>query len=111
MLNEMVLHVGENELNAEDSWRYVLPRHISYFADEQGLVGLLDHIGEDNPFHERLITIASNFNSANPKQPFEFWAYVEQGLKDLVCTMTNLDPTQRITARQVLEHSWFKGAN
>ncbi|KGO74173.1 Calcium/calmodulin-dependent/calcium-dependent protein kinase [Penicillium italicum] len=111
MLNETVFHVGENELNAADSWRYVLARHTSYFADEQGLVGLLDHIGEDNPFHERLITIASNFNSETPRQPFESWTYVEQDLRDLVGKMTSLDPNKRITARQALEHRWFGQVN
>lgn len=73
MLNKMVFRVSDCELHASDSWRYVLRRHISYFADEQGLIGLLEHIGEDNPFHERLIALAGDFNSGNPRIPFEAW--------------------------------------
>ncbi|EER39169.1 conserved hypothetical protein [Histoplasma capsulatum H143] len=110
MLNEMVFRVSDCELYASDSWRYVLQRHISYFADEQGLIGLLKHIGEDNPFHGRLIALAGDFNSGNPRMPFEAWEPVDPEFRDLVGKMTNLDPTRRITARQALEHSWFSQA-
>lgn len=110
MLNEMVFRVSDSQLSAVDSWRYVLQRHVSYFADEQGLNGFLGHIGEDNPFHERLISIAGIFTSDNPRQPFESWTYVEPDLRDLVCKMTNMDPTKRITARQALEHCWFRSS-
>ncbi|OJJ42240.1 hypothetical protein ASPZODRAFT_155450 [Penicilliopsis zonata CBS 506.65] len=110
MLNEMVFHVHDSELHASDSWRYVLRRHISYFADEQGFTGLLEHIGEANPFHGRLITLAGDFTSESPREPFESWKYVEPEFRDLVGKMTNLDPTRRITARQALEHCWFSQA-
>ncbi|CEL05752.1 hypothetical protein ASPCAL06867 [Aspergillus calidoustus] len=110
MLNEMVFRVLDNQLHASDTWRYVLQRHLSYFADEEGLAGLLKHIGEDNPFHERLIELASDFTSENPRQPFGSWTYGESEFRDLVGKMTNLDPTRRITARQALEHPWFKQA-
>ncbi|EGC44800.1 conserved hypothetical protein [Histoplasma capsulatum var. duboisii H88] len=110
MLNEMVFRVSDCELYASDSWRYVLQRHISYFADEQGLIGLLKHIGEDNPFHGRLIALAGDFNSGNPRMHFEAWEPVDPEFRDLVGKMTNLDPTRRITARQALEHSWFSQA-
>jgi serine/threonine protein kinase len=33
---------------------------------------------------------------------------VEPEFRDLIVKMTNLDPTMRITARQALEHPWFK---
>ncbi|EER45640.1 conserved hypothetical protein [Histoplasma capsulatum var. duboisii H88] len=107
MLNEMVFRVSDCELHVSDSWRYVLRRHISYFADEQGFTGLLEHIGESNPFHGRLITLAGDFTSESPREPFESWKYVEPEFRDLVGKMTNLDPTRRITARQALEHCWF----
>lgn len=110
MLNKMVFRVSDCELYASDSWRYVLRRHISYFADEQGLNGLLKHIGEDNPFYGQLIALTGDFNSGNPRMPFEAWEYVDPEFRDLVGKMTNLDPTRRITARQALEHSWFSQA-
>ncbi|KAI1940080.1 hypothetical protein LOZ66_002515 [Ophidiomyces ophidiicola] len=39
MVNEMVFRVSDNQLEAADSWRYVLRRHISYFADEEASMG------------------------------------------------------------------------
>lgn len=107
MINEMVLRVSDDQLKAADSWRYILRRHLSYFADEDGLNGFLEHIGEENPFYERLVALASSFTPENLRQPFESWDYVEPDLRDLVGKMTNLDPTRRITARQALEHRWF----
>lgn len=107
MVNEMVFRVSDDEMNSVDSWRYILGRHISYFADEDGLNGLLEHIGEENPFYERLINLANSFGHGNPRQPFQRWSYVEPELRDLVGKMTNLDPTRRITAREALQHRWF----
>lgn len=110
MHDEMVFRVSDEQLKAADSWRYILRRHISYFANEEGLHGILEHIGKENPFHERLIALASSFAPGNLRQPFQSWNYVDPDLKDLVGKMTNLDPTRRITARQALEHHWFRKA-
>lgn len=111
MVNEMVFRVSNSQLEAEDSWRYILRRHISYFADEDGLNGLLDHIGRDNPYYERLVTLADSIQPGDLRQPFESWEYVEPDLRELVGTMTNLDPTRRITAREALKHHWFSQAD
>lgn len=97
----------DDEMNSVDSWRYILGRHISYFADEDGLNGLLEHIGTENPFYERLIDIANSFSPGNPRQPFQSWIYVEPDLRDLVCKMTSLDPTTRTSARETLQLRWF----
>lgn len=110
MLNVMVFRVSDQQLHTSDSWYYILQRHISYFADEQGLNGLLEHIGEENPFYQRLIILASSFDLNNPRQPFESWNYVEPDFRDLICRMTSLDPRRRITARQAFEHRWFSKA-
>lgn len=107
MLDEMVFRVRDDQLHADDSWRYVLQRHISYFADEDGFRGFLEHIGEENPFYERLIALASAFDKKNPRVPFSSWNYVEPAFRDLVGKMTILDPTKRISTRQALEHCWF----
>lgn len=107
MLNEMVFRVSDNQLHADDSWRFVLKRHISYFGDEEGLRGLMAHIGEVNPFHQRLITLAGSFGEDGPREPFGSWEYVEPEFRDLIGKMTSLDPTRRITARQALGHCWF----
>lgn len=86
MVNEMVFRVKDDELNSADSWRHILRRHISYFTDEDGLNGFLEHIAEENPFYERLIDLANTFGPENPRQPFERW---------------------RITAMEALQYRWF----
>ncbi|KAI0834728.1 kinase-like protein [Hypoxylon sp. FL0890] len=107
MLNEMVFLVSNDQLNAEDSWRYILRRHLSYFADRDGFNGFLQHIGEENPFYERVIALANDFPPGNGRQPFEAWKDVDLVFKDLVVKMTRLDPALRITARDALGHPWF----
>ncbi|KAI1459755.1 kinase-like protein [Annulohypoxylon moriforme] len=107
MLNYMIFFVGNDQLKAEDSWRYILRRHLSYFAEEEGLVGLLRHLGEENPFHERISTLADDFSPERAPQPFVFWADVDLAFKDLVIKMTRLDPALRITAKDALNHQWF----
>ncbi|KAK2810698.1 hypothetical protein FQN50_002741 [Emmonsiellopsis sp. PD_5] len=107
MIREMVFRVNDEELNSADSWRYILRRHISYFADEDGLNGLLEHIGEENPFNKSLIALANSFGPGDLRQPFTRWGYVEPDFRDLVGKMTNLDPMKRISAREALQHHWF----
>ncbi|RAH54805.1 kinase-like protein [Aspergillus piperis CBS 112811] len=108
MANEMVLRVPDEQLNAEDSWRYVLRLHLSYFADIEGVERFLEHIGEQNPFFERILELINTFGLENPRQPVEHWDFLEPELKDLVARMTYLDPRGRITAREALEHTWFR---
>lgn len=50
----MVLRASDQELAAEGSWKYVLRRQVSFFAEENGFKGLLQWIGEKNPFFEDL---------------------------------------------------------
>jgi len=78
-----------------------------FFGEEESLKGLLQWIGEKNPFFERLITIAGSFDSANPRKPFDKWYFVNAQFRDLVCRMTKLDPATRITSREALDHPWF----
>jgi serine/threonine protein kinase len=108
MINEMVLRPSNDKLAGDDAWWHILRRHISYFADEDGFKGLLQHIGEDNVFFDRLIALAGDFDSERPRQPFTGWQYVDEELRDLVMKMTNLDPARRITAREALSHPWFR---
>ena len=110
MFNEIVFRVGDDQLNAPDSWRHILRLHMSYFAGEDGdgLNGFLKHIGSDNPFHERLLSLATTFGSEDPRIPFQRWEYVEPDLRDLVGRMTNMDPTRRITAKEAFQHRWFE---
>ncbi|KAI1131979.1 kinase-like protein [Nemania abortiva] len=107
MLKEMVFLVSDEQLNAEDSWRYILRRHLSYFADQDGFNGFMEHIGEENPFYERLLVLADDFSRENGREPFECRYYLDPDFRDLVFKMTRLDPALRITAQEALKHRWF----
>ena len=107
MLNEMVFRVTDDQSTADDSWRYILRRHISYFADGDGINGFLQHIGQENPFFERIVALSQDFPPEDRRQPFSHWEYVELDFRDLIGKMTNLDPKRRITARNALAHRWF----
>ncbi|APA12466.1 predicted protein [Sclerotinia sclerotiorum 1980 UF-70] len=85
----------------------ILRRHISYFWDENDFTALLEYIGEDNPFHDRLIDIFNN--TKNPRPPFRNWIKIDAELRDLVVKMVRLDPRGRISAREALKHSFFDG--
>lgn len=111
MLGEMVFFppTGEVEASTQDSWRRILSLHISYFGDQDGLNGLLDHLGDQNPFTPRIIELASPFSAPNTRKQFRMRHGVDVKFRDLVSRMTNLAPSARITAREALEHEWFRG--
>ncbi|KIH87072.1 hypothetical protein SPBR_05198 [Sporothrix brasiliensis 5110] len=111
MLHDMIFRVSEKGPGGDDAaWWPILRRHISFFGDEDGFKGLLKHIGEDSVFFDRLISVAGDFDAERPRKPFAMWFYVDAELRDLVTRMTNLDPARRITAREALEHPWFRDA-
>jgi serine/threonine protein kinase len=110
MLNELVFLVSDDQLRADDSWRYILRRHLSYFADRDGFNGFLQHIGEENPFYERVIALANDFPPGSYREPFESREDVDPVFRDLVVKMTRLDPALRITAQEALNHPWFSPA-
>lgn len=96
MLNDMIFHVSDERLGEDDAWRHILRRHtlrrhISYFGDEDGFKGLLQHIGEENMFFGRLIALAGDFDAERPRKPFAMWHYVDAELRDLAMRMANLD--------------------
>lgn len=84
----------------------VLTRQMSYFADLDGLHGLLKHLG-DNPWCEVFHTLARGFGTKNPRKPFALWAELDADFKDLVVGLTNFDPARRLTAHDALAHTWF----
>lgn len=110
MLNEMVFYTGGEASSAQGHFSTILSRHISYFGDHDGFKGLLEHLGEDSPFTDRIINLATEFSVSNPRKPFQARHGVDVQFRDLVCKMTNLDPATRITARKALEHEWFKSS-
>ncbi|KAI9709528.1 MAG: hypothetical protein M1820_003288 [Bogoriella megaspora] len=108
MLQHMSFYVSDEDPVADDAWRHILRRHISYFGDEHGFRGLLKHIGEENVFFERLIALAADFDLERPREPFAHWLLVDPEFRDLITKMMNLNPAKRISAREALEHPWFR---
>ena len=111
MTQQVIFAVGKSELaEDEDKLAIVLERQISYFADEDGLNGLLRYVGDESPWYEILEVIKSGFGEEQPRRPFALWngEKLDEDFKDLVGGLTNLDPAKRFTAPQALAHRWFK---
>jgi serine/threonine protein kinase len=91
-----------------------LQRQISYFGDKEGLNGLVKHVGDEEANCEILKMLWKMLWEERaaeyiPYVPFAQSTDVDSTFKDLVCGLNNLDPSQRLTARQALEHPWFNG--
>lgn len=103
----VIFAVGENELgDGEDVLAHVLERQISYFADKEGLAGLLKYLG-DSPWVEVFGVLRDGFNADNPRKLFSLWQGVDEGLQDLVGRLTTFDPAKRLTALEALDHPWI----
>lgn len=88
-----------------------LQRQVSYFGDQEGLNGLMKHVG-DEELNCQVLQMLWDERTEDyvPYEPFSDWQNVDDAkFKNLVHGMTNLDPTKRVTARQALEHPWFTG--
>ncbi|KAI8944636.1 kinase-like protein [Xylaria longipes] len=105
----IIFAVSEEELGGgEEILAHVLERQISYFADEEGLDALYKHLGDDNPWVQVLDILRGGFSKDNPRRPVSLWKDVDPELRSLVGGLTNFDPAKRLTAREALEHPWFK---
>lgn len=107
VLKWMPFKVPIEQLEAPDSWRHIIGKHIFFFGDDEGLRGLFRYLGSDNPFVDRIIEVADTFKTSNPRAPISVWRFGDEDFKDLLSKMTILDPTRRITAREALKHPWF----
>ncbi|KAF1347260.1 kinase-like protein [Lizonia empirigonia] len=87
-----------------------LQRQVSYFGDKEGLNGLIKHVGDEEVNCEVLGMLWEE-RAADyiPYVPFSEWTDVDSTFKDLIRGLNNLNPSQRLTARQALDHPWFKG--
>ncbi|KAF4628091.1 hypothetical protein G7Y89_g10060 [Cudoniella acicularis] len=91
-----------------------LQRIVSYFADRDGINGLLKHVGDDDMSCQILSMLWDGRTDEEiPYRPFEEWNDVEvsgnEVFQDLIKQLTSLDPARRITAKKALEHPWFEG--
>lgn len=108
VLKQVIFAVNEEDLaEGELPLSLVLERQISYFADEEGLSRLLNHLG-DSPWCEVFKILRDGFNETNPREPFSLWKNVDTDFKDLIGGLTNFDPAKRLTAHEALEHRWFR---
>ena len=111
LIKRVIFAVNEEELaEGEEVLAMVLERQISYFADEDGLNGLLKYLG-DSPWCQIFEVLRAGFNKSNPRQPFSLWQIenVDEDFKDLISGLTNFDPAKRLTAYEALAHRWFAG--
>jgi hypothetical protein len=95
----------------------VIARQISYFADADGLSGLLHHIRE-SPWAEVFDILRDGFGEDDPRKPFALWKWDQSigcdekdwnNFKTLIGGLTAFDPMTRLTAKEALDHSWFEG--
>ncbi|KAK3904458.1 kinase-like domain-containing protein [Staphylotrichum tortipilum] len=98
-----------NRASPEEQAELILRRHLSFFASEmedfEGFIAY--HGGDDNPFVKRLKELLCTFSEEEPRLPFGRWQQVDPQFRDLICKMTCMDPSRRITAREALQHPWF----
>jgi hypothetical protein len=114
-----VLAVDESELEAgEEILSRVIARQLSYFADADGLSGLLHHLGSSNPWIEVFNILADDFGPHNPRRPFVLWLRGAASICDeqdwgiakmLIQGLVAFDPATILTAEEALEHRWFGG--
>ncbi|KAI9665919.1 MAG: hypothetical protein M1821_003854 [Bathelium mastoideum] len=108
----VIFAVDDEELApGEELLAVVLERQISYFAEEDGLHGLLRHLGKKNPWCRVFEVLKSGFSKENARKPFSLWQveHVDEDFKDLISGFTNFDPAKRTTGQEALEPRWFKG--
>ena len=108
MLKRVIFAVDVRELApGEEALAVIVERQLSYFSSEGGLQGLLKHL-DDSPWREVFKVLANSFSEDNPREQFALWKGVDEDFKDLVGGLTNLDPAQRLTTHQALQHPWLR---
>lgn len=87
-----------------------LQRLVSYFGDKDGINGLLTHVGDDETNCE-ILSLLWDERSADyiPYKPLLEWSQAQrdEGFRDVITRLMNLDPKKRMTATQALMHPWF----
>lgn len=87
-----------------------LQRQVSYFGDRDGINGLMKHVGDEETNLEVLSLLWDDrYADYIPYRHFSEWPDVQDdAFRKLVLAMMNLDPAGRSTAREALEHPWFR---
>lgn len=105
----MKKELGEDE----ELLSIVLERQLSYFGDPEAFHGFLQYLHNatpENPWIEIFQVVRSSFNAEYPREPFSLWQdeTIDEDFRDLIVKMANFNPEKRITAREALEHTWFR---
>ena len=84
-----------------------LQRAVSYFGTSNNIEGLIQYVDE-NELNSQISRMLWEDRDAEylPYQHFTIWD-VDRNFKDLVSRLMDLDPKERLTAQQALEHPWF----
>ncbi|KAK6605005.1 calcium/calmodulin dependent protein kinase [Botrytis cinerea] len=111
MDKQMISYVG---LKSEDfvdgeAWNQIIMRHISFFWIQDDYLEFLDHIGEDNPFFDRVIDMVNEFKG--PMTSVRKWSYLDANFRDLVVNIARLDPAHWLSVGEALEHPFFGSDN
>ena len=88
-----------------------LQRQVSYFGEKEGVNGLMKHVGDEEINCQILRMMYDERQTEEYSYaPFSEWtdAGLDSTFKDLIRGLNSLDPAQRLTARQALEHPWFE---
>jgi serine/threonine protein kinase len=90
-----------------------LQRQVSYFGDQEGLNGLMKHVGDEEVNCQILQMLWEERNEQwIPYKPFSTWSDIQDDtFKDLIQGLMNLDPARRLTVQQALGHPWFAGSD
>lgn len=86
-----------------------LQRQVSYFGDAEGVEGLLKHLGDDD-MNKQILSILweDRHEEYITYKPFTTWPEAEDvAFRDVIKGTTNLDPSKRLTALEVLKLPWF----
>ncbi|KAK2809482.1 hypothetical protein FQN50_003750 [Emmonsiellopsis sp. PD_5] len=88
-----------------------LQRQVAFFGDYKGVEGLKRHVGDQEINCKVLSMLWDNTEKDGfPYKPFLEWPSIDDEVfKDLILRMTCLDPRNRATAEEILEHGWFAG--
>ncbi|KAH7036016.1 serine/threonine protein kinase [Microdochium trichocladiopsis] len=99
---------GDNLLDEDQVWRRILWQHVCVFGDREAYAGYLEHVTKTQPeFAAQLDEMVQEKLKEGLFPPFRLYDFIEPEFRDLVGQMTNLNPLNRITAKEALQHVWF----
>lgn len=109
MLRRIIFRIDIEGLSEAKKEKLIVKRLLSHFADGPGLVGLLEHLDDSvTQWRDPVLTVVPEFTATNPRKSFSMWEDVDECFRDVITKMMSVDPARRITAREALEHPWFK---